>query len=110
LHEAGHGFLEIQFALASKIRDEAASIGVENISESKMGLVRDTETLLNWFGVESMDAWRSLSNEELTSYHEKFARGFEKYLYEGTSPNIEMQVLFRRFRAWMIAVYKGGVG
>ena len=42
----------------------------------------------------------------LRPYHEIGARGFEKYLFEGESPSLEMQSVFNRFRSWLVEIYK----
>ena len=36
---------------------------------------------------------------------EKFARGFEAYLYEGKAPSQELRGVFQRFKTWLKAVY-----
>jgi hypothetical protein len=36
---------------------------------------------------------------------ETFARGFEKYLMDGVSPNREMQTVFEKFKAWLTEIY-----
>jgi hypothetical protein len=51
-------------------------------------------------------AWRAQPLDARRDAHEKFARGFEAYLFEGKAPNIEMQSLFQRFRSWLKRVYK----
>lgn len=100
LHESGHFFLEVQIDLANKIPL------AESLTEGQRSLVKDTGAILEWFGVKDIAEWQALGIEEKRSYHEKFARGFEAYLFEGKSPNIEMQSLFQRFRSWLLSVYK----
>jgi hypothetical protein len=53
-----------------------------------------------------IDQWALMSTEEQRTAHEKWARGFEKYLMEGKAPSIELQALFGRFRAWLVNIYK----
>lgn len=43
-------------------------------------------------------------------FSEAFARGFERYLYDGVSPNSKMQKIFDKFREWMHNIYKGVIG
>jgi hypothetical protein len=38
--------------------------------------------------------------------HEKFARAFEMYLFEGKAPSIETQGLFLTFSTWMQSIYQ----
>lgn len=106
LHESGHFFLEVQMDMAAKLAGEAATAGPESLSEGERQIVADANALLQWFGVTDLTTWHGLDFEEKRSYHEQFARGFESYLFEGNAPNIEVQGLFQRFRAWMVNVYK----
>ena len=50
--------------------------------------------------------WNSMSLDEKRPYHERFAESFEEYLLSGKAPSLELQPLFRKFRAWMLNVYK----
>jgi hypothetical protein len=93
LHESGHFFLETTLDIASR-------------SDAPTSVVQDTDALLKWFGVKSLVEWHSLDFEEQRDYHEKFARGFEAYLFEGKAPSIELQGVFQRFRAWLLNVYR----
>lgn len=93
LHESGHFFLEVMADLAAR-------------ADAPAQTRKDMEAVLAWFGVRDMAEWRGLDLEQKRPYHEQFARGFEAYLFEGKAPNIEMQGLFQRFRAWMLNVYK----
>ncbi len=106
LHESGHFFLEVQFDIAARLQQEAEIFGHETNKPGEAQILKDTSALLDWFGIESLQEWYNLDFEQKRSYHEKFARGFEAYLFEGTAPSIEMQGLFQRFRAWMLNVYK----
>lgn len=106
LHESGHFFLEVQFDLASRIAGESATFGADTASAGEQSVLKDTQVLLDWFGVESVEEWYALPMEIKRSYHEQFARGFEAYLFEGKAPSIELQGLFQRFRAWLLRVYK----
>ncbi|HQR02737.1 MAG: hypothetical protein JSR19_13690 [Proteobacteria bacterium] len=99
LHESGHHFLELTADLASG-------------PDAPPAIRADFEKLLDWFGVKgspdisATEVWHNLSFEEKRSYHEQFARGFEKYLMEGEAPSTELQPLFSRFRAWLLNVYQ----
>lgn len=93
LHESGHAFLDIMIDLAS----------MEN---APADLVRDVQTLLDWFGVENIDAWNALDFEAKTACHEKFARGFESYLRQGKAPSTALGRAFSRFKKWLVTLYK----
>lgn len=93
LHETGHFFLDVYEDMAAR-------------PDAPAEIVKDMQTLLDWFGVADLDTWRKMSLKEKRPYHERFAEGFEAYLFKGEAPNVEMQGLFSKFRAWLIAVYK----
>ncbi|MEC5161724.1 MULTISPECIES: hypothetical protein [unclassified Janthinobacterium] len=93
LHESGHFFLEVMADMASR-------------PDAPAGITDDMDTVLKWFGVADLTTWNALDLEGKRESHEQFARGFEAYLFEGKAPNVEMQDLFSRFRAWMLNVYK----
>jgi hypothetical protein len=106
LHESGHFFLEVQADIASKLQQEAELFGLDSLKPGERHILNDTDALLRRFGVESLAEWYNLDFEEKRVYHEKFARGFEAYLFEGKAPSIELQGLFQRFRAWLVSVYR----
>jgi hypothetical protein len=106
LHESGHFFLEAQFDIAAKLQKEAESFGMDTLKPGERQILDDTDALLRWFGADSLAAWYGLDFEEKRAYHEQFARGFEAYLFEGKAPSIELQGLFQRFRAWLLAIYR----
>lgn len=106
LHETGHFFLEVQMDMASRLQHEADAFGGETNGPDESQILADARTVLDWFGIQSLAEWYNLDFEERRAHHEKFARGFEAYLFEGKAPSIELQGLFQRFRAWLVAVYK----
>lgn len=93
LHESGHLFLTIMADLAS---DPNASAGIK----------ADMDVILKWMGVPDLATWNTGTVDQQRPYHEKFARGFEAYLFEGKSPSLKMNGAFRRFSAWMLRWYK----
>lgn len=110
LHESGHFFLEVQADLAARI-DGAIRQG-EGVSDSERAIVDDMNRILDWFGVKgspqqsALEQWQEMSLDEKREFHEQWARGFERYLMEGKAPNLDLQRLFARFRAWMVQVYR----
>lgn len=86
LHESGHFFLNV-------LGD------VETLPEAKADIKGMTTAIKKWLKADSL--------KDLTvDQHEKFARGFEAYLFEGKAPNIELQSAFTRFKVWLAQVYK----
>lgn len=85
LHETGHMWLE---ELMADARDEAAPAD----------LVKDAETVRNWLGAKE--------GEDLKrAQHEKFARGFERYMLEGQAPSTALARVFGQFRQWLLQIY-----
>lgn len=112
LHEAGHFFLEVNLDIATRLAqtgiNQTAPDDVQGLEAwfGSRAILDDTNALLKWFGVDSLDAWQNLDFEQRREYHEKFARGFEAYLFEGKAPSVELNSLFQRFRAWLLNVYR----
>lgn len=104
VHEGGHFFLEVQADLASRIM--LAEAQGQQVGEGERGIVRDMQQILSWMGVQNLDTWAGMSLEERRAHHEKWARGFERYLMEGVAPSQEMQGVFSRVRSWLIQVYR----
>lgn len=84
LHETGHMFLEV-------FKDVAQQGGADG------PLAQDWRDLTAFLGVTD--------GTIPTEAHEKFARSFETYLYEGNAPTAELAGIFARFRSWLLAVY-----
>jgi hypothetical protein len=94
IHETGHFFLE-------------ATADMANATDAPADIVADMATVLNWMrpGMTLAD-WNVMSLEERRPFHEKWARGFEAYHFEGRSPSLALRDVFRRFSAWLKNVYK----
>lgn len=86
LHESGHFFLEV-------FRDLANSEGVPE------ALLQDWSTTREYLGIGE-------GGEITTEAHEKFARSFEAYLFEGKSPSQDVAGVMARFRSWLVFVYQ----
>lgn len=110
LHESGHFFLQVQGDLAMRIQTRISA--GEEISAGELSIVEDMGKLLDWFGIKAdtdvsaLDKWAQMTLDEQRNYHEKFARGFEAYAFEGNAPTLELQSLFQKFRSWLINVYR----
>ena len=106
IHEGGHFFLEVQADLAGKIAENP------NATASELSILDDMNTTLAWMGVtatpelSALDNWHAMTLDEKRPYHEKFARGFEAYAFEGKAPSLELQKTFQTFRAWLVNVYR----
>lgn len=104
-HELGHFFLHSMVVFVNELRHIDNLQGGNTLSDSERGIVRDVDTLMDWFGVD-LQTWNRMTLDEQRPYHEQFARGFEQYLLEGRAPSLDMQGLFARFRAWLLNIYR----
>lgn len=86
IHETGHQWLEELTKFAS---DERAP----------QRLIDDAATVRDWLGVKE--------GEEIpTRAHEKFARGFERYMMEGRAPSPALASVFQKFKDWLTQIYR----
>lgn len=86
IHETGHHWLD------ELMRDAAES-------NAPKDLLADAKTVREWLGVKD-------GEEIATRQHEKFARGFERYLMEGVAPTRELANVFAKFKQWLTDIYK----
>ena len=86
-HESGHAFLEIMSRIDHPVINQRF------------------EDTLKWFGV-TREEFNKMDVESKRPHHERFAQGFEAYLFEGKAPSPELQTTFRKFRSWLTNVYK----
>lgn len=86
IHETGHAWLDEMMRYAKD-------------ADAPQGLLKDRDTVNKWLGVKE--------GEYITRVqHEKFARGFERYLMEGTSPSKELANIFAKFKEWLTNIYQ----
>jgi hypothetical protein len=119
IHESAHMFLSDMERLARK-------------KGAPAGLVSDLQTVKDWAGYkpgqmngykdtalekefqEYADAIReakktgdvvAIKSAEARWIHERFARGFERYIAEGKAPNESLKNVFEKFKEWMVSIY-----
>lgn len=120
VHEAAHMYLTEMSKMAV---NEAAP----------KGLLEDWNTIQNWaaYKPEDIKDYEGTAREkEFKSYakaindarksgdaiairaaeerwmQERFARGFERYIAEGKAPTQALQSAFRKFKSWLISIYR----
>lgn len=93
LHESGHQYLDILFDMAS--RPDAAP-----------AIVADMQLVLDWFGVADFATWAGMSVEQRRPHHEKWAEGYERYLFEGKAPSNRLREAFAAFSRWLVRIYR----
>lgn len=86
IHESGHAWLE------DLMTDAAHPLAPDELRA-------DATTVRKWLGVKEGEPIPRAG-------HEKFARGFERYLMEGHAPSAELAGVFARFRDWLIRIYQ----
>ena len=92
LHESGHFFFETYHELSK-------------LESTPKAVKDDFQALLDFVGVDAQ-TWQKMKIAERRAGHEKVARAFEVYLFEGNAPSVGMRSLFRQFRSWLVNVYK----
>lgn len=86
IHEVGHHWLEELMGDASE-------------AQAPNELKADAATVRDWLGVKA--------GEDIpTKAHEKFARGFERYLMEGVAPSKQLASVFAKFKDWLTQIYQ----
>jgi hypothetical protein len=85
IHETGHNWLE---ELQRDSQHEKAP----------PDLIADMDAVRTWLGAEEGAITRA--------QHEKFARGFERYLMEGVAPSNRLATVFNKFRDWLTKIYQ----
>lgn len=100
IHESGHFYLEVLGDLAE-------------MPDASEQIRQDYATVLNFLGATSradltLDGKAPGSEEynRAVAMHEKFARANEAYMMEGKAPSSELREIFRRFRNWLVQIYK----
>lgn len=111
LHESGHFFFESDINLAAELNRIAMETGDSFMNDGERQLMADVSKMMEWHGLQGslndqLNQWYNLSPEEKRAYHERTAESFERYLFEGKAPSIELQRIFKAFRAWLMNVYK----
>lgn len=86
IHETGHQWLE------DMLRDARNEHAPED-------LTRDAAAVRHWLGAEPDAAIT-------TAQHERFARGFERYMMEGVAPTRALDRVFAQFREWLTKLYQ----
>ncbi|MDE2105891.1 MAG: hypothetical protein KGL39_52200, partial [Patescibacteria group bacterium] len=85
IHETGHAWLE------QLMRDAVDEQAPESLKA-------DAATVREWLGAEE--------GKPITrTQHEKFARGFERYMMEGVAPSRSLSKVFAQFKAWLTTIY-----
>ena len=127
IHEGAHMYLSMLEEYASLSPAEMAQYFEGDESKAAASLQKitaDLNTVREWaaYTEDHLKEYEGSSLEkEFTQYgkdiengvegaeerfmQERFARGFEKYLMEGSAPTKELKGVFRRFKSWLKDIY-----
>lgn len=128
IHEGAHMFLSMLENMSQMSEENVATYFNGDMAKARAALKSmqgDLSTIRSWaaFSEDHLSEYKgTILEKEFTKYaediragkagamerwmQERFARGFEKYLMEGSAPTKEMQGVFRRFKKWLTDIYK----
>lgn len=128
IHEGAHMFLSMLENMSQMSEENVATYFNGDTAKARAalkGMQGDLSTIRSWtaFSEDHLSEYKgTILEKEFTKYaediragkagamerwmQERFARGFEKYLMEGSAPTKEMRGVFRRFKKWLIDIYK----
>lgn len=128
IHEGAHMFLSMLENMSQMSEENAATYFNGDTAKARAALKSmqgDLSTIRSWaaFSEEHLAEYKgTILEKEFTQYandiqagkagamerwmQERFVRGFEKYLMDGSAPTKEMQGVFRRFKKWLTDIYK----
>uniref|UniRef100_UPI004027B702 MuF-C-terminal domain-containing protein n=1 Tax=Dialister sp. TaxID=1955814 RepID=UPI004027B702 len=128
IHEGAHMFLSMLENMSQMSEENVATYFNGDTAKARAALKSmqgDLFTIRSWsaFSEEHLAEYKgTILEKEFTQYandiqagkagamerwmQERFARGFEKYLMDGSAPTKEMQGVFRRFKKWLTDIYK----
>ena len=128
IHEGAHMFLSMLENMSQMSEENVATYFNGDAAKARAALKNmqgDLTTIRSWaaFSEEHLAEYKgTILEKEFTQYandiqagkagamerwmQERFARGFEKYLMDGSAPTKEMQGVFRRFKKWLTDIYK----
>lgn len=128
IHEGAHMFLSMLENMSQMSEENVATYFNGDTTKARAALKNmrgDLSTIRSWaaFSEDHLSEYKgTILEKEFTRYaediragkagamerwmQERFARGFEKYLMDGSAPTKEMQGVFRRFKKWLTDIYK----
>lgn len=128
IHEGAHMFLSMLEDMSQMSEENVATYFNGDTAKARAalkGMQGDLSIIRSWtaFSEDHLSEYKgTILEKEFTKYaediragkagamerwmQERFARGFEKYLMDGSAPTKEMQGIFRRFKKWLTDIYK----
>lgn len=128
IHEGAHMFLSTLENMSQMSEENVATYFNGDTAKARAALKSmqgDLSAIRSWaaFSEDHLSEYKgTILEKEFTKYaediragkagamerwmQERFARGFEKYLMDGSAPTKAMQGVFRRFKKWLTDIYK----
>ncbi len=106
MHEFAHYFLNTLLSLTTEAIDRG------NMTDGERELIRTLDGFLTWQNVEGATPeerirnFASMSVDQQRDTHEAFARGFEAYLRQGKAPTKGLRNAFKKFKTWLVRLYR----
>lgn len=106
MHESAHYFLNTLLSLTTEAIDRG------NMTDGERELIRTLDGFLTWQNVEGATPeerirnFASMSVDQQRDTHEAFARGFEAYLRQGKAPTKGLRNAFKKFKTWLVRLYR----
>lgn len=106
MHESAHYFLNTLLNLTTEAIDRG------NMTDGERELIRTLDGFLTWQNVEGATPeerirnFASMSVDQQRDTHEAFARGFEAYLRQGKAPTKGLRNAFKKFKTWLVRLYR----
>lgn len=94
----------IKAGLYDEINDRPMNGSIEG-ADGRMKPLMSSQIQDDWAAIRE---YLGITNDANigTDAHEKWARSFEAYLFEGKAPSQEIATAFARFRSWLVFVYQ----
>lgn len=128
IHEGAHMFLSLLEKMENLTEEDIENYfegDRDKAAKTSERVRKDLSTIREWvaFSEEHLEEYKGTVLEKEFNKHaedirngvegaeerwiqERFARGFEKYLAEGSAPTKELRGVFRRFKSWLKDIYK----
>ena len=104
LHEGAHAFLEMRMRLVSGFMD--AMPDRNQWTDGQRSFVETSERLVKHYGMKSLADFNAAPRAVRRSVHERFARDYERYIYEGHAPTSGLARVFQQFSNWLRTIYR----
>lgn len=93
IHETGHQWLD------ELMQDAGDDRAIPQVTA-------DAQTVRDYLGHDPTELQNGKPTRAARAAHEKFARGFERYMMEGHAPSAQLAGVFEKFKGWLTQIYQ----